>query len=100
MVTVYPSMSVTSKPSKQTTTDSADKPTAVNWEAAVQASGSDFYKTKTGRKSAEFEYFFYGEEVDKVLEYIDKGGIILPDYVAGTTTVPASAVTTSRGPGG
>ena len=100
MVTVYPSMSVTSKPSKQTTTDSADKPTAVNWEAAVQASGSDYYKTKSGRKSAEFEYIFYGEDVDKTLDYIDKGGIILPDFVPSTTTVPASAVTTTRGPGG
>lgn len=99
MVTVYPSMSVTSKPSKQTTTDSADKPTAVNWEAAVQASGSDYYKTKSGRKSAEFEYIFYGEDVDKTLDYIDKGGIILPDFVPGTSTVPASA-TATRGPGG
>ena len=99
MVTVYPSMSVTSKPSKQTTTDSADKPTAVNWEAAVQASGSDYYKTKSGRKSAEFEYIFYGEDVDKTLDYIDKGGIILPDFDPGTTTVIASA-TATRGPGG
>lgn len=85
MVTVYPNMSVTSKPSKQTTTDSAETPTAVNWEAAVQASGSDYYLTKSGRKSSEYEYFFYGEEVNKVLEFIDKGGIILPDYNPGTT---------------
>ena len=91
MVTVYPNMSVTSKPSKQTTTDSADKPTAINWEAEVQASGSEFYTTASGRKSSEFEYFFYGEEVAKVLDYIDKGGIILPDFVPGTTAAPAAS---------
>ena len=90
MVTVYPNMSVTSKPSKETTTDSSDKPTAVNWEAEVQASGSDYYLTGNGRKSSEFEYFFYGAEVDKVLDYIDNGGIILPDYIPGTTTPPAT----------
>lgn len=85
MVTVYPNMSVTSKPSKQTTTDSSDAPTAVHWEASVQASGSDYYLTKNGHRASEFEYFFYGDEVNTVLDYIDKGGIIMPDFVPGTT---------------
>lgn len=80
MVTVYPNMSVTSKPSKETETDSSDTPTAVNWEASVQASGSDFYLTKGGHRSAEFEYFFEGADVEKVLNYIDAGGIITQDY--------------------
>lgn len=95
LVTVYPNMSVTSKPSKSTTTDSSETPTAVQWEAAVQASGSDFYITKKGLKSAEFEYLFSGDEVQKVLDYIDNGGIILPDYVPGTTTVLANSQATS-----
>ena len=80
LVTVYPNMSVTGKPSKSTETDSADTPTAINWEAPVQASGSDFYLTSDGHRAAEFEYPFEGDEVDKVLEYIDGGGIITPDY--------------------
>ena len=80
LVTVYPNMSVTGKPSKSTETDSSDTPTAINWEASVQASGSDFYLTSDGYRSAEFEYTFEGEEVAKVLEYIDGGGIITPDY--------------------
>ena len=92
LVTVYPNMSVTSKPSKQTTTDSADKPTAVNWEAEVQASGSDYYLTESGRKSSEFEYIFTGADVDKVLDFIDAGGIITPTYNPSTTTAPASSV--------
>ena len=80
LVTVYPNMSVTGKPSKSTETDSSDTPTAINWEASVQASGSDFYLTSDGYRSAEFEYPFEGDEVDKVLEYIDGGGIITPNY--------------------
>ena len=80
MVTVYPNMSITSKPSKSTETNSADTPTPINWEASVQASGSDFYTTANGYRSPEFEFFFTGDEVDKVLEYIDGGGIITPDY--------------------
>lgn len=80
LVTVYPNMSVTGKPSKSTETDSSDTPTAINWEASVQASGSDFYLTSDGYRSAEFEYVFTGDEVDKVLEYIDGGGIITPNY--------------------
>lgn len=80
LVTVYPNMSVTGKPSKSTETDSSDTPTAINWEASVQASGSDFYLTAKGHRAAEFEYIFTGDEVDKVLEYIDGGGIITPDY--------------------
>ena len=81
LVTVYPNMSVTGKPSKSTETDSSDTPTAINWEASVQASGSDFYLTSDGTRAAEFEYIFEGDEVDKVLEYIDGGGIITPDYM-------------------
>nr|DAW67648.1 MAG TPA: tail tube protein [Caudoviricetes sp.] len=88
LITVYPNMSVTGKPSKETETDSSDSPTAITWEASVQASGSEFYVTKTGRKSAEFEYYFYGDEVDKVLAFIDGGGIITPKYKV-TDTVPA-----------
>lgn len=80
LVTVYPNMSVTGKPSKSTETDSSDTPTAINWEASVQASGSDFYLTSDGYRSAEFEYVYEGDEVDKVLEYIDGGGIITPGY--------------------
>ena len=80
LVTVYPNMSVTGKPSKSTETDSADTPTAINWEAPVQASGSDFYLASDGNRAAEFEYVYEGDEVDKVLEYIDGGGIITPDY--------------------
>lgn len=80
LVTVYPNMSVTGKPSKSTETDSSDTPTAINWEASVQASGSDFYVTSDGYRSAEFEYFYEGDEVDKVLDYIDGGGIITPNY--------------------
>ena len=80
LVTVYPNMSVTGKPSKSTETDSSDTPTAINWEASVQASGSDFYLTSKGHRAAEFEYVFEGEEVDAVLKYIDGGGIITPDY--------------------
>lgn len=81
LVTVYPNMSVTSKPSKSTETNSADTPTPINWEASVQASGSDFYTTADGYRSSEFEYRYEGDEVDKVLAYIDGGGIITPDYV-------------------
>lgn len=95
LVTVYPNMSVTSKPSKSTTTDSSETPTAVQWEAAVQASGSDYYTTKKGLKSAEFEYIYYGDDVQKVLDYIDGGGIILPDYVPGTTAVLANSQATA-----
>lgn len=80
LVTVYPNMSVTGKPSKSTETNSSDTPTAINWEASVQASGSDFYLTSDGYRSAEFEYVYEGDEVDKVLEYIDGGGIITPGY--------------------
>lgn len=80
LVTVYPNMSVTGKPSKSTETDSSDTPTAINWEAPVQASGSDFYLTSEGNRAAEFEYVYEGDEVDKVLEYIDGGGIITPNY--------------------
>lgn len=80
LVTVYPNMSVTSQPSKATETNSSDTPTPINWEASVQASGSDFYVTSKGHRSAAFEYRYEGEEVDKVLEYIDGGGIITPDY--------------------
>ena len=80
LVTVYPNMSVTSKPSKSTETNSSDTPTAINWEASVQASGSDFYLTSDGARAAEFEYVYEGDEVDKVLEYIDGGGIITPNY--------------------
>ena len=81
LVTVYPNMSVTGKPSKSTETDSSDTPTAINWEASVQASGSDFYLTAKGHRAAEFEYIFEGEEVDTVLAYIDGGGVITPNYV-------------------
>ena len=81
LVTVYPNMSVTSQPSKATETNSSDTPTPINWEASVQASGSDFYTTSNGYRSPEFEYIFEGDEVDKVLEYIDGGGIITPDYM-------------------
>lgn len=87
LVTVYPNMSVTGKPSKSTETDSSDTPTAINWEASVQASGSDFYLTSDGYRSAEFEYVYEGDEVDKVLEYVDSGGIITPDYTV-TTVKP------------
>ena len=80
LVTVYPNISVTSKPSKSTETNSSDTPTAINWEASVQASGSDFYLTSDGARAAEFEYVYEGDEVDKVLEYIDGGGIITPNY--------------------
>ena len=80
LVTVYPNMSVTSKPSKSTETNSSDTPTPINWEASVQASGSDFYLTKKGHRSAEVEYVYEGDEVDKVLKYIDGGGIITSDY--------------------
>ena len=73
-------MSVTGKPSKSTETDSSDTPTAINWEASVQASGSDFYLTSDGYRSAEFEYVYEGDEVAKVLEYIDGGGIITTGY--------------------
>ena len=81
LVTVYPNMSVTGKPSKSTETDSSDTPTAIKWEASVQASGSDFYMTAGGLRAAEFEYIFEGEEVDTVLKYIDGGGVLTPDYV-------------------
>lgn len=81
LVTVYPNMSVTSQPSKATETNSSDTPTPINWEASVQASGSDFYVTSKGHRSAAFEYRYEGDEVDKVLAYIDGGGIITPDYV-------------------
>ena len=80
LVTVYPNMSVTSKPSKSTETNSSDTPTPINWEASVQASGSDFYLTKKGHRAAEVEYVYEGDEVDKVLKYIDGGGIITSDY--------------------
>lgn len=86
MVTVYPNMSVTGKPTKETETDSSDEPTAVQWTANVQASGSDFYLTPSGKKSAEFEYRFEGDNVAKVLEFIDGGGILLP-----TTTLAGSS---------
>lgn len=86
LVTVYPNMSVTGKPSKSTETDSSDTPTAINWEASVQASGSDFYLTSDGYRAAEFEYPFEGDEVDAVLAYIDGGGIITPNY----TVTPVS----------
>ncbi len=86
LVTVYPNMSVTGKPSKSTETDSSDTPTAINWEASVQASGSDFYLTAKGHRSAEFEYPFEGDEVDTVLEYIDGGGIITPNYTVTPVT--------------
>ena len=80
LVTVYPNMSVTSKPSKSTETNSSDTPTAIHWEASVQASGSDFYLTSDGVRAAEFEYVYEGDDVDKVLKYIDGGGIITPNY--------------------
>lgn len=80
LVTVFPNMSVTGNPSKSTETDSSDTPTAINWEASVQASGSDYYLTSKGHRAAVFEYSFEGEEVDAVLEYIDGGGIITPNY--------------------
>ena len=86
LVTVYPNMSVTGKPSKSTETDSSDTPTAINWEASVQASGSDFYLTSDGYRAAEFEYTFEGDEVDAVLKYIDGGGIITPDYTVTPVT--------------
>ena len=80
LVTVYPNMSVTGRPSKSTETDSSDTPTAINWEASVQASGSDFYLTSGGHRASVVEYVFEGEEVDTVLKYIDGGGIITPNY--------------------
>ena len=89
LVTVYPNMSVTGKPSKETETNSSDTPTAVNWEASVQATGSEFYTTVNGHKSAEFEYVYEGEQVAKVLNYIDGGGIITPDYNPETTGMVA-----------
>lgn len=78
LVTVYPSMSVTSKPTKETETDSQDKPKAIEWTAKVQAAGSEFYTTVDNLKSAEFEYKFVGAEVDKAMEFIKAGGIITP----------------------
>ena len=80
LVTVYPNMSVTGRPSKSTETDSSDTPTAINWEASVQASGSDFYLTSGGHRASVVEYVFEGAEVDTVLKYIDGGGIITPNY--------------------
>lgn len=89
MVTVYPSMSLTGKPTKSTETDSSDKPTAVNWEAKVQAGGSEYYTTKNGVKAPEFEYMFYGDDVDKVIADIKKGTIVTPNYKP-TATVAAA----------
>lgn len=95
MVTVYPNMSVKSKPNKETETDSSDTPTAINWEASVQASGSDYYTTKAGHKSAEFEYFFEGADVDKVLVFIDAGGIITPNYTT-SMSAPSGGTSSSK----
>lgn len=75
LVTVYPNMSVTSAPTKETTTDSADTPTAIQWTAAVQASGCAEVTTPKGRKVAELEFFFTGDDVQTALDKIDSGYI-------------------------
>ena len=85
LVTVYPNMSLTGKPTKETETDSSDKPTAIEWEAKVQATASEFYTTKNGSKAAEFEYKFVGDDVEKVLDYIKSGKILTPDYTPHAT---------------
>lgn len=80
LVTVYPNMSVTAKPTKETTTNTSDAPDEITWTGNVQATPSPYYLTTSGRQSAEFEYIFKGADVAKVLDFIDGGGIITPSY--------------------
>lgn len=96
-VMVYPNISVIGKPKSETETDSSDTPVAIQWEASVQASGSEFYTTSKGNKAAEFEYFFEGADVQKVKDYIDAGGVILPNYDPDTTKVGTTAGTPAGG---
>lgn len=90
LVRVFPNMAVTNPPSFETETDSSEAPTAVTWTAKVQATGSELYKTKNGHTPAEFNYTFTGADVDKVLDFIQQGGIITPNYKT-TDTVAADA---------
>ena len=79
MVTVYPNMSAKGAASKATKTKSSDTPEAIMWTVNVQASASEHYKSK-GRGISMVEYFYHGEDVAKVIAFIEKGGIITPSY--------------------
>jgi hypothetical protein len=82
-VEVYPAMTPTAEPTKESETDSVDGVDPIQWTMAVQAVESGIYKV-AGKGTAFAEFEVWGEQAKAFEEKMESGlFIMLPDTVIG-----------------
>lgn len=82
-VEVYPAMTPTAEPTKESETDSVDGVDPIQWTMAVQAVDSPIYQV-AGKATPFAEYEIWGEQAKAFAEKMEAGlFIMLPDTVIG-----------------
>ncbi len=101
MITVYPNMTPTAEPTKESETDSVDGVDPITWTFAVQATASDKY-LNDGDKVPNVEYEVWGEQAKEFMKLMEQGLFLMfPDTVipGGVPTLvapsPLSAITSA-----
>lgn len=78
-VIVYPNLSPTAEPTKESETDSVDGVDPIQWTLAVQATESDIY-LNNGKKLAQIEYEIWGDQAKDFANKMEAGLFIMkPD---------------------
>ena len=102
-IEVYPAMTPTAEPTKESETESTDGADPIQWTLAVQATDSPLYKVANQGKPF-VEYEVWGAQADAFAQQMESGlFIMLPDTVIaggiGTLTAPTipSAETLTHG---
>ena len=103
MITVYPNMTPTAEPTKESETDSVDGVDPITWTFAVQATASEKYRND-GDKVPNVEYEVWGEQAKQFMEKMEQELFLMfPDTVipGGAPTLvapdPLSAITSAPG---
>ncbi|USI64736.1 capsid protein [Lactococcus petauri] len=101
MITLYPNMTPTAEPTKESETDSVDGVDPITWTFAVQATASEKY-LNDGDKVPSVEYEVWGEQAKQFMEKMEQELFLMfPDTVipGGAPTLvapePLSAITSA-----
>lgn len=104
MITVYPNLTVTAEPTKESETDSVDGVDPITWTFSVQATASDKYLDVDGNKVPSVEYEVWGDQAKEFMKKMEENLFIMfqDTVIAGgkATLVapePLSAITSAVG---
>lgn len=104
MITVYPNLTVTGEPTKESETDSVDGVDPITWTFGVQATASEKYLDIDGGKVPSVEYEVWGEQAKNFMKKQEEGLFIMfqdTEIEGGAPTLvapdPMTAITSAVG---